>query len=131
MGTETRTGPTPGPWQIFAGYGHEYIYDPDGRTEYASDSIAVAYQNSRTDKATSKANARLIVAASNAMQSAAAGLGVDPVELAEALANGGVAELVECLTGCTSCAPQLLNMPIGKRSGAALASIPAGKGGGA
>jgi hypothetical protein len=49
------------------------------------------------------ANARLLAAAYNAFDSAAAKLGVNAVELAERMADGGIAELVEALIGIIRC----------------------------
>jgi hypothetical protein len=96
MGKPEKPTPTEGPWHVTnsgrsqGGYKHQI----------GTHEITVAYSWRPLDYDTPRnmANARLIVASCNAFQSDADRLRVNPVELAEALQDGGIAELVRELT---------------------------------
>ena len=80
---------TPGPVRVFSPFGRPEIVT-DRPTAHETQSVVTQFGQPNADS-----NARLLAAAYNAFDSAAKRLGVNAVEFAERMADGGLAELAE------------------------------------
>jgi hypothetical protein len=80
---------TPGPVRVFSALGRPEIVT-DRPTAYETQDIVTQFAQPNADS-----NARLVSAAYNAFDSAARKLGINAVEFAERMRDGGLAELAE------------------------------------
>jgi hypothetical protein len=80
-----------------------YIYGEVGPNKPRIAIVEFGLKCGQDIPAETEGNARLLAAAYNAFDSAAKRLGCNAVELAERMADGAIAELVQALTGMIGC----------------------------